>query len=43
MLQANQRIIEFLVLIAFSLITPGLIYLVKDNNPDKEFKMYFGL
>ena len=37
MLQANQRIIEFFVFIAGSMITPGLIYLVKDNDPDKEF------
>ena len=25
------------VLTTLSLITPGLIYLVKDNDPDKEF------
>jgi hypothetical protein len=25
------------IFIALSLITPGLIYLVKDNDPDKEF------
>ena len=29
---------RFFVLITQSFISPGLIYLVKDNDPDKEFK-----